>query len=110
MIQHITDGHTYGMNITTPIIHESAESALIELEEILNKLTANISGFPEVALTEEFTFANINFFRSDFYEYDSSGKEVLQLPTILTVDEWFNEIEELRKFNDETDYLSRHPA
>lgn len=69
-----TDGFTYSGLETYPIICESPEKALLDLEALILE---NPRG--------AFVFAGIEFLTRVFY--DNKGE--LQLPEIFTVEEWF---------------------
>lgn len=79
IIRHVeTDDYTYSITVFYPFISDSKEQALSEFEQLVNNHKTY------------FLFHNIEFYAPDFKTH--SGK--FDPPVILTVDEWFKEIED----------------
>jgi esterase/lipase superfamily enzyme len=72
---YYTDGCTYGCTETLPLVCDSPELALIQLEELIK------SSFR----ADVFDFYGHSFDADTFY--NESGN--VELPNIYTVDEWF---------------------
>lgn len=72
------DGFTYNYDYSIPFEHESAESAIVALENLLKGAIA--------AMKPTFVFAGREYFISLF----SEGEDSFALPDIYTLEEWFN--------------------
>ena len=78
---YVSDGFTYDCTITYPVIAESPEAALCELEELAT----------EAARTkEDFEFGGHLFTYNAFVGWDDT---VFNAPTFFTVDEYFEVVE-----------------
>ena len=82
MCYSVGDGCTYHCDVTLPIFYESPEQALVDFE----KLCIAAHEAPWQVSHGTFVFCGTEFNESDFYE-----KDVLYLPSFLTVDEWFDQ-------------------
>jgi hypothetical protein len=76
----VGDGYTYSATVTEPVIHESPESFIVEFEE---KCTKAHNGDDS-----EFEVGGQTFNAYDFYE---EGRYFG--PSILTVDQYFEQLE-----------------
>jgi len=77
----VGDGYTYSCTITEPVVYESAEAFLVDLEDAILNL-------PEAA-SHLFQHIEIGGQRFDAHLfYDDGGR--ISLPDVYTVDEWFS--------------------
>ncbi len=76
----VSDGCTYSFIVTEPVIHKSPESFIVEFEEKCKEQSDEYMS--------EFTVGGASFCASNFYE---DGRYFG--PTILTVDQYFEELE-----------------
>lgn len=81
------DGYTYWARETIPIVYESAEAFAVEFEEFCRKRLKDFNHDQFFDLTAV-KFASRSWDICDFFE---DGKYVA--PDIMTVDEWFNLVE-----------------
>lgn len=75
-----TDGYTFWVTTSHPFIYDSAEAAIVDLEEIIEK-TNSAEDY-----NTTFVFAGMKLCTTYFY---SDG--IMELPNILTIDEWFSQ-------------------
>lgn len=76
----VSDGYTYWYDVIIPFYYESAEQAIIDFEY---NLVHRVMAFKDILA--DFTFVGHTFSANNFYV---DGK--LELPDIMTIDEWFN--------------------
>jgi hypothetical protein len=83
----VGDGYTYYATVTEPVIHESPESFIVEFEEKCKE--------PSDEYMSEFTVGGASFCASNFYERAEGYpvKYFYTAPTILTVDQYFEQLE-----------------
>lgn len=79
-----SDGYTYSCIATFPIIHESPESALHELEHLVMKAVNEQT-------MVEFGGHTLAY---DWFVYWDDGNYTFVAPTFYTVDEFFEAVEE----------------
>lgn len=77
------DGYTYSCTITYPIVAESPESALCELEELVNE---------SLLSRDVFTFSGHVLMYDSFVTWDDE-KHTFFAPTFYTIDEYFEYVE-----------------
>lgn len=76
MVYYCTDGCTYGYDIMIPFEYESAESAIVDFQTVLNNSS----------YMESFSFAG----RSGYEKYNFENADGnIELPDIFTLEEWF---------------------
>lgn len=80
----VSDGYTYSFTLTYPVVHESPEAALCELEELAMAAAPN---------HDYFEFGGYEWSCDEFVAVD--GEDLIFVaPTFLTVDEFFATVEE----------------
>lgn len=80
----VSDGCTYSFTETVPVEYESAESFIVEFEQLCKVEK-------EGRLQSGFLFAGKWFDATNFFEYNWTTKErVFYPPKVFTVDEWFD--------------------
>ena len=78
----VSDGYTYFVKTSVPVVYESAEAFLCDLEKFIkDKVTTECY--------ENFILGGTEFSVDDFI--DNQGE--VCLPDVLTVDEWFKAVE-----------------
>lgn len=79
----VGDGYTYSCTVTYPIVHESPEAALCELEELVMAAAVN---------NEFFVFSGHELSYDAFVFVNGEDLEFFA-PTLYTLDEYFKYVE-----------------